>query len=152
MSNGVSASRESVRSVVTLVAPAIEPLANLESGPAIGRAGKPHAHHCLTCGVSFACRGPEEIGSCEPICQPCYWIELGSQLRVYREVVSELQRKRLGIERRIGKAVCHRAAARRRKVKTDASLLVAFGKVLNTQPATEFAALRSEAHGGGPHD
>jgi hypothetical protein len=29
---------------------------------------------------------------------------------------------------------------------------VAFGKVLHTQPAAKFVALRPEAHGGGPHD
>ena len=152
MSNGVSASRESARSVATLAALGIEPLRCVESGTATGRGAKLHAHNCLTCGVTFDCRGAAEIGSCDPICQPCYWIELGSQLRIYREVVSELQRKRVGIERRVGKAVCHRAAARRRKIKMDASLLVAFGKVLHTQPAAKFVALRPEAHGGGPHD
>jgi len=92
------------------------------------------------------------MGYCTPVCQPCYWIELGSQLRIYKEIVAELERKRIEIERRIGKGFCQNAAAHRRKMSNDASLLVAFGNVLSTQPASEFAGLSTENQGGGSHE
>jgi len=130
----------------------IHPLRWTSPGEAVTAVERHHAHNCLTCGAAYECPGPEEIGYCNPICQPCYWIELGSQLRIYQEVVTELRRKRVGIERRVGKAVCHSAAAFRRKTKTDASLLVAFGNLLNTQPATPFPGLHSEAQEGGSHE
>ncbi len=111
-----------------------------------------HMHICLSCGVTYVCGGPEEMGYCAPVCQPCYWIELGSQLRIYKEIVTELERKRIGIERRIGKRFCQNAAAHRRKMRNHASLLVAFGNVLATQPASEFAGLSTENQGGGSHE
>jgi hypothetical protein len=140
MSSGVTVSEETARRVPARSAFAPMPLSS-------GR----HAHHCLACGAKYECRGPEEIGYCAPVCPPCYWIELGSQLRIYKQVVSELERKRSGIERRIGKDICKTAAARRRKLKTDASLLVAFGNLLSTQ-STLSGEPCSEGQGGGSHD
>jgi hypothetical protein len=130
----------------------IKPLPWPEPGQARGSARKRHAHNCLSCGAAYECRGPEEIGYCAPVCQPCYWMELGSQLRIYKEVVTELERKRSGIERRIGKGFCRSTAARRRKMRNDASLLLAFGNVLTPQhPANNIAAMNTEAQGGGSH-
>jgi hypothetical protein len=151
MSNGASASPEPASRATTRPALAIKPLPWPEPGQAHGPARRRHAHSCLSCGATYECRGPEEIGYCAPVCQPCYWIELGSQLRIYKEVVTELERKRSGIERRLGKGFCRSAAARRRKMRNDASLFVAFGKVVSTQPAHKFAGLNTEAQGGGSH-
>ena len=79
-------------------------------------------------------------------------MELGLQLRIYKEVVTELERKRSGIERRIGKGSCRSAATRRRKMRNDASVLLAFGNVLTSQhPVSNFTALNTEAQGGGSH-
>ena len=107
------------------------------------------AHHCGACGAAYECEGPGELGSCAPVCPPCYWIELGSQLRIYQEMVRELERRRSDIEHRVGKGACLSAAARRRKLRNDhASLLVAFGNVMSTQPSAQMARLNLEAQGG----
>ena len=134
MRNGESAGWEAAKGATTQAA--------LANGVA---ARSPHAHRCLACDAPYDCPGPDEIGYCAPVCQPCYWMELGSQLRIYEEMVAELRRKRTEIERRLGKAICRTAAARRQNVKTDASLLVAFGKVFSTQSANILPGLRSEA-------
>ena len=107
-----------------------------------------HAHNCLCCGAMYACEGPEETGFCAAVCEPCRWIELGSQLQVYKEVVAAMERKRTRIERRVGKAACHSAYARRNKMKTNANLLVAFGNVISTQIHTPEC---TNAQGGGSH-
>jgi hypothetical protein len=151
MSNGVGASPQSVKPAATRSALAIKPLPWPAPGHAATRALTRHAHNCVACGATYQCRGPGEIGYCAPVCQPCHWIELGAQLRIYQEVISALRRQRTGIERRIGKVVCRSAAARRRKLKTAAGLLVAFGNVLSTQPPTKLPGLRAEAQGGGSH-
>jgi hypothetical protein len=91
-----------------------------------------HVHTCITCGARYECRGPEETGDCAPVCQPCYWIELGAQVRIYRDVVAELEGRRLEIEQRIGTDTCRTAAARRRQHRSDSGLLVAFGNVFDT--------------------
>jgi hypothetical protein len=67
-------------------------------------------------------------------------------------MVSELERKRTEIERRIGKEFCRTAAARRRKIKNDANLLAAFGNILSMpQSPSELGRLSTEAQGGGSH-
>jgi hypothetical protein len=150
MSNGVTASRNPARRVRTEDDLALKPLPwpLLSDSPALG----PHRHHCLSCGSAYRCQGPVEVGYCAPVCPPCHWIELGSQLRIYKEMVTELERTRSGIERRIGKAVCRNAAARRRKVKANASLLVAFGNVLSMPPAPKSAGPSMEAQREGSHE
>jgi hypothetical protein len=152
MSNGVGTSPQSVKRAATRSALVINPLPWPEPGRAAIRALTRHAHNCLACGATYECRGPGEIGYCAPVCQPCHWIELGSQLRIYQEVISALRRKRTTIERRIGRGFCRSAAAHRRKIKTDAGLLVAFGNVLSTQPAASLAGMRREAREGGSHE
>lgn len=151
MPNGESASRKPVGTHTTHPALAIKPLPwpDAEAGDA---ACEPHAHRCLVCTDIYECRGPEEIGSCAPVCQPCYWIELGSQLGIYQEMVADLERKRNAIERRLGSEVCRRAAARRGKGIPDASLLMAFGNLISVQPAPECAPLATELQGGGSHE
>jgi hypothetical protein len=151
MSNGATARLGLANRTPNRSALAIKPLPWPEPGQALSFARKPHAHNCLSCGAQYECRGPEEIGYCAPVCQPCYWIELGSQLRAYKEVVTQLERKRTGIERRIGKGSCRTAAARRRKMRNEAGLLAAFGNVVSTQPAPKMAALKTVAQGGGSH-
>jgi len=114
-----------------------------------------HVHSCLTCGGRYECRGPEETGDCAPVCQPCYWIELGAQVRIYKEIVAELECKRLEIEQRIGKDTCRTAAARRREPRSNAGLLVAFGNVLDISriletekdPTSNEAVQGEESHG-----
>ena len=102
-----------------------------------------HVHRCITCGGRYECQGPAETGDCAPVCQPCYWIELGAQLRIYKEVVAELEGKQLEIENRIGINTCRTAAAQRRKMRGDAGLLVAFGNVLDTSRILGIEADRS---------
>jgi hypothetical protein len=114
-----------------------------------------HVHRCVTCGARYQCRGLEASGDCAPVCQPCYWIELGAQLRIYKEVVAELEAKRLEIENQIGIDTCRTAAAQRRKMRGDAELLVAFGNVFDTsrilgmeKDANRIEAVpRGESHG-----
>jgi hypothetical protein len=107
--------------------------------------GGVHAHNCLCCGARYLCDGPEETGFCSAVCQPCRWVELGSQLKIYREMVAELQRKRTRIAHKVGRAACENAYARRRKMNPNASLLVAFGNVMDTHIQC------SNAQGGGSH-
>ena len=78
------------------------------------QARQAHAHRCVACAAEFACQGPDEVGFCAPVCPPCYWVELGQQLRIYRSVVASLGRRRSKIERRVGNAACRRAQRRRR--------------------------------------
>ena len=78
------------------------------------QARKPHAHRCVECAAEFRCPGPDQAGFCVPACPPCYWVELGQQLRIYRSVVASLSRRRSKIERRVGNAACRRAQRRRR--------------------------------------
>lgn len=89
-----------------------------------------HGHRCIACANTFECQGPEETGFCTPVCQPCYWVELGTQLRVYREVVSELARKSKEIEQRVGREAIRVAEARRLKTSARADVLVALDSVL----------------------
>src|SRR5712692_6567436 len=91
----------------------------------------PHAHHCTICRDKYRCSGPDETGSCTPVCAPCYWVELGSQLRIYQALVDSLSRKRRKIQARLGTAVCRRASAYRRKqTRAAATLVMGFGKVV----------------------
>lgn len=108
----------------------IEPLPWPPADGTIRKARRPHGHECLTCGAEFECVGPDETGFCAPVCPPCYWIELGWQLRLYESMVDELARKRLAIQRRIGKAVCRAAKTRRRKVVAKGDLVAAFGTLV----------------------
>lgn len=133
MPNGESAGRKAVGAHMTRPALALRPLPWPDPQTAEA-ASEPHAHRCLTCAGTYECRGPEETGYCAPVCQPCYWIELGAQLRIYREMVVDLERKRGEIEFRIGSEVCRNAVARRSPAKNDASLLVAFGNLMSTRP------------------
>jgi hypothetical protein len=107
----------------------IEPLPWPAPGISAAAARRPHGHCCASCGDSFECAGPQVTGTCAPVCPPCCWIELGSQLRLYREIVEEITDKRSEIEQRVGKHVCHMAEIRRRKGK-NAPLLIAFGNVM----------------------
>ncbi|MFZ0888998.1 MAG: hypothetical protein WA005_11140, partial [Candidatus Binataceae bacterium] len=58
------------------------------------QAQEAHAHRCVACAAEFRCPGPDEAGFCAPVCPPCYWVELGQQLRIYRSVVTALSRRR----------------------------------------------------------
>ena len=97
---------------------------------------RPHAHHCAGCDSIFECGGADEMGYCPPVCGGCYWIELGSQLRIYKEMVTELERKRRSIEERIGKSGC-KAAERRRREARGQDVVVAFGNVFKSSPTGE---------------
>jgi hypothetical protein len=70
---------------------------------------------------------------CAPVCAACYWVELGSQLRIYRTMVAELTRKRREIGRLAGRAACARAKRSRRKFAQEAELLTGFGTVVASQ-------------------
>ncbi len=149
MPNGESAGRKPVGTATTHPTLAIKSLPWPDGAEADD---EPHAHQCLTCACIYACRGPEETGLCTPVCQPCYWIELGLQLGIYQEMVADLERKRSEIERRLGSEVCLQAAARRSKARNDANLLVAFGNLISIQPAPECTRLSTELQGGGSHE
>jgi hypothetical protein len=64
------------------------------------------------------------------VCPPCYWVELGAQLRVYQFVVAALERKRSRIERRIGATACRRAERHRRSLLARNHVVAGFGNVL----------------------
>ena len=107
-----------------------------------------HAHNCLCCAAPYSCEGPDETGFCCAVCEPCRWVELGSQLKIYREIVAELQRKRVDIAHKVGRVACENAYARRRKMKSNPNLLVAFGNVISPQIKP---LICSSAQGGGSH-
>ncbi len=77
---------------------------------------------------------------CAPVCAACYWVELGSQLRVYRTVVAELTRKRRAMEKVAGREACVRAQRSRSRFASRGPLLTGFGQVV---------ALHSESGGSG---
>jgi len=96
--------------------------------PGLGRrrALAPHAHRCAGCAADFQCPGPDETGLCAPVCPPCYWFELGLQVKIYSAVVAALTRRRAGIERTIGNAACKRAQIMRRRLSRQGKLAAAF--------------------------
>jgi hypothetical protein len=95
-----------------------------------------HAHQCSACESIYECRGADETGYCAPVCAPCYWVALGSQLSIYQEMVTELERKRSSIEHRIGKDACRAAEARRRDTY-GRGLVVAFGNVFDSSQSDD---------------
>jgi hypothetical protein len=110
---------------------AVAPLAraaNLTDPTPGGKHG--HVHRCSTCGEAYQCAGPDETGRCAPVCAACYWVELGSQLRIYRSVVAELTRKRRALGKTVGRAACARAKRSRGKFAQHARLLAGFGQVV----------------------
>lgn len=151
MPNGKSASSKQAEARTARTALAILPLPCLD-GDTADFASAPHGHRCVTCAGVYECKGAEDTGLCMPVCQPCYWIELGSQIVIYREMVAELERKRNEVESRLGSEVCRNAAARRSSTKNDASLLVAFGNLISLQPAPDCAPLSTELQGGVSHE
>src|SRR5579864_6597612 len=68
----------------------------------LGAHGRGHAHRCLACNSHFECTRQAPAGPCTPLCEPCYWVELGSQLSFYEEVAGELRKRRADIEARVG--------------------------------------------------
>ena len=132
----------------------IEPLLSAEGSETHGIARR-HAHYCAACANLYECPGLDEMGYCAPVCEPCCWIELGSQLRIYQEMVTELERKRRSIECRIGKDACDSAKTRRRDAQ-DHGLVIAFGNVFKlprdiqvSAQDTSFCA--QEAQGAASH-
>lgn len=89
------------------------------------QAREAHAHRCTACAAEFRCPGPDETGFCAPVCPPCYWVELGRQVRIYRSVVEALIRRRSRIERRVGSLACRQA--QRRRASRNLRLLAASG-------------------------
>jgi hypothetical protein len=85
-----------------------------------------HAHRCVGCGADFRCPGPDDTGLCAPVCPPCYWFELGMQLKVYSAVVAALSRRRTEIERRIGSAACRNVQRKRQRLSREQKLMAAF--------------------------
>ena len=73
------------------------------------------------------------------MCAPCYWVELGSQLKVYRAIVAEISRKRREMEKIAGRTACQMAEQRRRPLGRAGSLLAGFGKVVTRNPPREMA-------------
>jgi hypothetical protein len=104
----------------------IKPLPWPPAGASRRRALAPHAHRCAGCAADFRCPGPDETGLCAPVCPPCYWFQLGLQLKIYSAVVSALSRRRDRIEREIGSAACKRAQAMRKRLSRDSKLMAAF--------------------------
>lgn len=104
----------------------VKPLPWPPPGVALRKARARHAHRCLACGAEFRCSGPDETGLCAPVCPPCYWFELGLQLKVYSDVVAALNRRRAKIERKIGTAACRSALLRRRRLSRRQKLVGAY--------------------------
>jgi hypothetical protein len=91
---------------------------------------RPHAHRCFDCSAEFRCPGPDETGACAPICAPCYWLELGRQVRTYRAVIAALNRKRRKIEKAVGASVCQKSQAHRRRNVQTGAIIAGFGNVM----------------------
>jgi len=89
-----------------------------------------HGHRCAGCGAAYRCPGPDETGFCPPLYAPCYWVELGTQLKVYRAVVAAMSRKRREMEKIAGRTACQAAEHRRRRFGRAGSLVAGFGKVV----------------------
>jgi len=105
----------------------LRPLPWPTTGMTAGAARKPHAHRCFNCSAVYACPGPDGTGLCTPVCSPCYWVELGVQLRRYQAMVASLIGKRARLERRAGSRACRQAQRQRRELLRQADLLTGFG-------------------------
>ena len=90
----------------------------------------PHGHRCAGCGAAYRCPGPDETGFCPPLCAPCYWVELGSQLKAFRAVVAAMSRKRREIEKIAGRTACRAAEQRRRRFGRPGSMPAGSEKVV----------------------
>jgi hypothetical protein len=100
----------------------------------------------VNCSADYRCAGPDETGRCAPVCSPCYWVELGGQLRVYQAMVVALTRKRAQLERRAGAQVCRKAQKQRRDLLRRSDLLAGFGTLTIRNYRT--ARTGYEAHNG----
>ncbi len=108
----------------------IEPLPWPKPGITGRAARRRHGHRCAACGAGFLCRGPGETGYCAPICPPCYWIELGSQLRLYLAVANSLERKRAKLERRLSPRARRAARQRRREFQERGGIVAGLDTVV----------------------
>src|ERR1700686_1142782 len=80
----------------------LRPLPWPESATPPHEARRPHAHRCVHCDDAFECGGPDQTGECAPLCPPCLWVELGSQLRMYHVMFEAISRRRRKIAQQIG--------------------------------------------------
>jgi hypothetical protein len=93
-------------------------------------ARRQHRHRCINCPNYYLCAGPEETGECSPLCGPCLWVELGTQLRMYQSMANAIDRRRRRLEARVGSAACRRAQTMRRNLLRQSNVLAGFGRVV----------------------
>ena len=89
-----------------------------------------HRHRCVNCPDYYICGGPDESGECLPLCGPCLWVELGTQLRMYQSMANAIDRRRRRLQTRLGSAVCRRAQTMRRNLLRRSNVLAGFGRVI----------------------
>jgi len=132
--SGIAMSRNKTPQVTTRMTSAEEleilPLPWPAPGADLRLARRPHRHRCVNCPSHYLCAGPDETGECVPLCGPCLWVELGSQLKMYQSMANEIDRRRRKIEEQIGSAECRRAQMLRRNLLRDSSVVAGFGRVV----------------------
>lgn len=89
-----------------------------------------HRHRCVNCPNYYLCAGPDERGECSPLCGPCLWVELGTQLRMYQSIANAIDRRRRRLEAQVGSAACRQAQTMRRNLLRQSNLLAGFGRVV----------------------
>jgi hypothetical protein len=108
----------------------ILPLPWPASGADSRTARRQHRHLCVNCPNYYMCGGPDETGECPPLCGPCLWVELGTQLRMYQSMANAIERRRRRLEAQLGSTACRRAQTIRRNLLRQSNVLAGFGRVV----------------------
>src|SRR5260370_40396065 len=83
------------------------------AGVSAREARRPHGHRCIVCSENYRCAGPDSSGECAPLCGPCLWVELGTQVRLYQSMADTIDRRRRKIEQQVGSSKCRKAQSHR---------------------------------------
>ena len=127
------------------IMPNILPLPWPVDGISVREARRPHAHRCISCASDYRCGGPDQSGECAPVCDPCMWVELGSQLRMYRTMADTIERRRRKIESEVGTGACRKAQDNRRNLMLNRNVIAGFGQMVLTRGDTDSANDRIES-------
>jgi hypothetical protein len=100
-------------------------------------AHREHRHRCVNCANAYLCAGPDDTGECVPLCGPCLWVELGTQLKMYQSMADEIGRRRRKVEQRVGSSACRRAQMLRRHLLRESNVVAGFGRVVLKRDESE---------------
>ena len=129
------------------------------AGVSAREARRPHGHRCIICSEIYRCAGPDSSGECAPLCGPCLWVELGTQVRMYQSMADTIDRRRRKIEQQVGSSKCRKAQSHRRSQLQASNVVAGFGRVMlkraqhgsnnnGNKAASEFLQLDSSSEGG----